>query len=157
MTESPFHKTWTDGQFEEMCWHDNSVYGFSLEAGEYGSGVLTFDLDHILEWQCEPEGSCRFVIAPVTLTFRGVYDLKVTLDYGISQWATHPFSIHEIHRALRTYDRGSTYHWRIEINFPEGSEITFEAKGFEQRSRGEPVHCVDQRLPPEVRAMYPVR
>ena len=42
--------TWTDEDFETMSWHDNHVHGIGLRSGEYGMGVLTLDLDYILEW-----------------------------------------------------------------------------------------------------------
>lgn len=39
------------------------------------------------------------------------------------------------------------YRWRIALNWPQGGEIGFGARGFTQTLRAEPVLLDEQRLP----------
>lgn len=79
MAES--NTTWTNADFERLSWHDNHVHGLRIVEGEHGSGELVLDIDHIVEWLPPVEGSCRFLLAPATLTFHEVYDLRIEIDY----------------------------------------------------------------------------
>ena len=137
---------WTDRQFEEMSWHDNHVHGLRVVEGAHGSGELVLDLDYILEWSCQGE-QCKFRIVPATLTFLDVTNLCISLDYATPTAALGPFSIQAIERGREARERYVAQVWRILINWPHG-EIVFEAKGFEQRSWGEPVLSDNQWLRP---------
>jgi hypothetical protein len=133
-------KTWTDQDFESMGWHDNHVHAFAIREGEHGTGELILDLDYILEWTC-PTGENRyqFLMSPATLTFIGMTDLKMTLDYTKVSAGTCPFSVDGIERSLKSYESGySSYAWRIPINWPNG-ELSFVASGYKQVLRAEPV------------------
>jgi hypothetical protein len=126
----PHEKTrlWTEAEFDEMSWHDNHVHGFQIRASEHGLGELTFDIDYILEWLC-PAGSdrCQFRIAPASLTFVNVSDLKIQIDYAAASAALGPFSIGDVKRTPMTFPTGATiFGWTIELNWPPGF-ISFEA------------------------------
>jgi hypothetical protein len=136
-------RRWTDADFASMSWHDNHVYAFRIEEGEWGSGKLILDIDYIEEW-LPNEKSFRFRIVPARLIFREVTNLRLSLDYGAVSAGMCPFSIHEI---KRTKEAPS---WTIEINWPKG-EISFTASGFEQVAAGEPVVCEGQHIPHELR------
>ena len=137
--------TWTDEDFDALSWHDNHVYGLSVSEGQYGSGELTLDLDYILEWMKSTSGDIQFRIAPASLTFHEVTDLKVSLDYRTVSAAMGPFSIAAIERRFETRKRYTATLWTISINWPKG-EISFEATGFTQTLRGSPIIKDQQSL-----------
>lgn len=140
---------WTDEQFDEMSWHDNCVHGLRIVEGIHGAGELILDLDYILEW-IEAEESFRFRILPVTLKFREVTHLRISLDYATPTIALGPFSIHAIERKIEQRERYVAQVWKLLINSPVG-EITFEAQGFEQRGVGAPQISNAQWLSPDER------
>jgi len=41
---------WTDADFSDLSWHDNSVHAFRVIEGKDGAGELFLDIDHIVEW-----------------------------------------------------------------------------------------------------------
>ena len=71
---------WTDADFPNLSWHDNSVHAFRVIEGKNGVGELVLDIDHIVEW-IESEKRYDFRVAPAELRFRDVADLRMTLDY----------------------------------------------------------------------------
>lgn len=142
-------QVWTDEQFDEMSWHDNCVHALRIVEGIHGAGELILDLDYILEW-IEAEESFRFRILPVTLKFRGVTNLRISLDYATPTIALGPFSIHAIERKIEQRERYVAQVWKLLINSPVG-EITFEAQGFEQRGVGASQISNGQWLSPEER------
>ena len=142
-------QVWTDEQFDEMSWHDNCVHALRIVEGINGAGELIFDLDYILEW-IEAEEGFRFRILPVTLKFREVTDLRISLDYATPTIALGPFSIHAIERKIEQRERYAAQVWKLLINSPIG-EITFESQGFEQRSVGAPQISNGQWLSPAER------
>lgn len=119
---------WTDADFDSMSWHDNHVHGLELRDGEHGAGELVLDLDYILEWICIERGSCSFRIVPACLTFHGVTDLRIALDYQARSAAMGPFSLHAIEREPMFE---GVWKWRLDVNWPNGS-IEFTARGFTQ-------------------------
>ena len=137
--------SWTDRDFDRLSWHDNHVHGLSISEGQYGSGELTLDLDFILEWSKSESGTVQFIIAPASLTFHEVTDLKLALDYPSVSAAIGPFSIAGIERRFETRERYTATLWTISINWPKG-EISFEATGFSQVLRASPVIKDQQSL-----------
>jgi hypothetical protein len=142
-------QVWTDDRFEEMSWHDNHVHGLRIIENNDGSGELVLDIDHIVEWVEGSDSAFRFRISPATLTFHHVMFLRISLDYATPTAAFTPFSISGIERRLEPRERYVAKLWTIPINWPAG-ELTFEARGFTQRSRREPVlydgQCLTQDL-----------
>ncbi|MGI5923170.1 MAG: hypothetical protein ACOX9E_04435 [Lentisphaeria bacterium] len=135
---------WTDADFESLCWHDNHVHGFAIREGEFGSGQLVLDIDYILEWLCEADKTCRFMLAPADLVFQEVTNLEIRVDY--KGMAMGPLSIGEIRReGTELTEQFGRYRWTIVFNFPEG-EIVFLASGFVQELRAAPVESSRQCL-----------
>ena len=70
--------------FDGLSWHDDTIYGLRFEAGDSFQGdwraELVLDIDHIVEWVREGAGRVRFRVAPATLVFHGVTDLKISID-----------------------------------------------------------------------------
>jgi hypothetical protein len=71
---------------DATSWHDNLVHALLFHVGDASTGdwrsELVLDIDHIVEWICGTEGDARFRVAPATLTFHDVTDLRVNFDFG---------------------------------------------------------------------------
>lgn len=142
-------------RFEEFNWHDNAIHGFRIIEGPDGcGGQLVLDIDFIVEWlpPQDENNSFQFRIAPANLTFHDVTDLVVSIDYASSTAAIQPMTIHEIHREVVTYSNGhSSLTWKVEINWPRKSFISFCSTGFTQELKGEPIVSGAQYLSPSHR------
>ena len=140
-------RRWTTEDFEELSWHDCSVHGLSIVGGddESGAGELVLDLDFIVEWVRVGAEQLRFWVAPATLTFHGVHELKIAIDYAGA--AMTPFSLGHIGRdGVVQPDGVSFQQWRLEVCWPFNSSITFVGSGFTQVLRREPLLVDGQRL-----------
>ena len=151
-----------DENFDGMLWHDNYVYALAVSIGDIERGdwrnELVLDIDHIVEWILESATRLRFRVAPATLTFHDVTDLRIDLDWGDSGYriAVSEASIQVIDRSPVDDQKicldQPYYRWRIEMNNPDGSVITFGATGFTQLLRAEPLLIDAQKLAPDQRA-----
>jgi hypothetical protein len=143
-------RVWTEVDFDELSWHDNSVHAFRLVEGDHGIGELILDLDHIVEW-IEAEKACRFRVAPAELRFHNVTDLRMTLDYSSPTAALTPFTLDGIRCGRTAGDRSR--HWTLNINWPVG-HISFFATGFTQTLTAEPLVSAKQSLDRIERVQY---
>jgi hypothetical protein len=148
--------------FEESAsFHDNLIYAVRLDPADPDTGDwqsrLCFDIDHIVEWICGIDGRARFRVAPATLAFHDVTDLRIGVDFGGSGYpqSINELSIDRIEREPVTPEGGAGprpyYRWRIRLNLPAGGEIAFAASGYALSLRAEPVLLDEQRLPPKQR------
>jgi hypothetical protein len=132
---------WTTADFDALSWHDCHVHGFRA-AGfneECGTCELELDIDFILEWLPQDDGTFLFRIAPATLTFHEVFGLNVLLDYATPGAGMAPFSLDGIERDPIACATGHTsYRWRLPVNWPAG-QIIFDSPGFTQILTREPV------------------
>jgi len=148
--------TVADSDFEALTWHDNLVYGLRFDVGDATRNDwrsdLVFDIDHITEWVRAAGGQVRFRVAPATLVFHNITDLRIAVDFGDSgsQTMMNELSIANIVRqpvADQKICLDSTYYrWRIDFNLPQGGEIAFGASGLTQELRAEPVLLEEQRF-----------
>jgi len=156
----PEHVT-THADFENESWHDNYLYGLSIDVGDIEAddwrAELVLDIDHITEWVKGADGAITFLVAPATLVFHDVTDLKLNIDWGRSghQTALHEASIGQIEREQVAdqkicLDR-PYYSWRIVLNWPHDGMITFGASGYTQKLRKEPFETEQQKLAPGMR------
>ncbi len=147
----------SERDFDILSWHDNVVYGLRFDVGDASKGDwrsdVVFDIDYIAEWLCGTDGGVKFQVAPATLTFHEVTDLRLNVDFGdsdcrnaINEWSIAGITRDAVDDPQRFPDR-PYYRWRIELNWPSGGEITFGARGFTQMLRAEPVLLDEQRLP----------
>jgi hypothetical protein len=110
--------------------HDNHIYGFTIEEGEYGAGRIIFEIDHIAEWIELDDGKIGFKVAPATLTFLDVTNLDVRISYRESTAAMQPMSIHGITSTVEESKVGCIdKQWVIELNWPVG-EFCFSSSGY---------------------------
>jgi hypothetical protein len=147
---------WTDADFDAVSWHDCHIWGLAICAGDPDTGDwtsdLALDLDYIVEWTCVVDATFQFRVAPATLTFHGVTDLRIGVEWGNGalQAAIHPVSIDRIERERveqqKVFLDRPYYRWRIRLNWPAGGELVFGAVGFTQRLRAEPVLSARQHL-----------
>jgi hypothetical protein len=157
--------TYTDADFEHLSWHDCHLYAFDLRTGDAEqkdwTSDLVLDIDFIVEWICGVGGGAQFRVAPATLVFHGVTDLRIRLDWGDSGFraALNPASIERIDRERvleqKVFLDRAYYRWDVRLNWPPGGAITFGAVAFTQALRAEPVLSNSQHLPPARRARLP--
>ncbi len=87
----------SDADLDQLSWHDDTIYGFRFDVGDSFQGDwhadLVLDIDHIVEWICATDCGARFRVAPATLTFHGVTDLRIAIDWGDSG---HRNALHEL-------------------------------------------------------------
>ena len=149
--------TSSDSPEAGIGWHDNIIYSIHFVVGDAASGEwwsnLVLDIDHITEWVCGTEGKALFRVAPATLTFRDVADLRLSLDFA---GGAHPRTLNELSIDGITSEplppdkapgRMPYRRWRIGLNLPQGGEIAFGSSGYGQMLRSEPVLRSEQRLP----------
>ena len=148
--------------FDPFCWHDDPVYGLALRLGDPAANDwrsdLVLDIDHIVEW-VRTEDRIRFRIAPATLVFHGVSDLRIDVDWGMRGWQVAP-SLPTIDRIERERVREGEqrifldrpyYAWRVAFASPTGGSISFGAVGFDLALRREPTLEDEQRVPASLR------
>jgi hypothetical protein len=158
------HSTWTEKDFDRLSWHDNHVYAIVFCVGDISLGDwrsdLVLDIDHIVEWVCGSDRRPQFLVAPATLAFHDVTDLRLDLAWPTSGFrvALNEVSIAGMARAPIAdqeicLDR-PYYSWRIETNLPPQGLIAFGASGFTQKLRAAPVLIDEQKLSPAGRATF---
>jgi hypothetical protein len=146
-----------DEEFDGTIWHDCHIWGLALRIGDPTqddwTSDLVLDIDFIIEWNCDPGGRATFCVAPATLTFHEVTDLRMSVDWGTrsGQVALSGMSIDRIERdrflnQKVLLDR-PYYHFRIALNSPGGGQIAFAATDCSQTIDGEAVVGERQYLP----------
>ena len=155
-------KTYTDTDFDNLSWHDCHMWGIRFRCGnpeeDDWTSDLVLDIDFIEDWVCGVDGNCQFRVAPATLVFHDVTDPRIDIRWEPSgyQVSIHEISIGNISRERVKdqqicFDR-SYYCWLVELNWPDGSEITFGASGFTQTVLAEPLLIDNQYLTLKQRA-----
>lgn len=137
---------WMQDDFEVMGWHDVNIYGVIIEKGEEPwQGNLIFDIDYIFEWvhPVPPQKYFSFWVAPCTLIFKEVYELRINIDQQGNTLELFDFDgITMVSK--KKLDNGSTiYEWLLELHI---GEIQFKSLGFEQMVRRAPIYTNSQVL-----------
>lgn len=153
-------RRYTESEFDQLSWHDDHVYGFDLELGDPErddwTSDLVLDLDHIVEW-VRGEDRMRFRVAPASLVFHGVTDLRIALAWEDTGFRATPYlpSIDAIERRpvedQKVFLDRPYYAWEIRFNGPRGGAIGFGAVGFTLALLREPTLCDEQQLTREQR------
>jgi hypothetical protein len=144
----------TEADFDSTSWHDNHIHAFRFVEGKDGTGDLILDLDHIVEWLKGEDSGFRFKVVPATLTFHEVMFPRIGIDFGAASAAFGPIMIDGIERRAEQKAHYLATIWKIPMSFPPG-EMEFEARGFTQRARGEPILTESQSLNPDERDSAP--
>jgi hypothetical protein len=155
---------WTAADFASLSFHDDSIYGVALRQGDPDAGDwtsdLVLDLDHLVAWVREAD-RIRFRVAPATLAFHDVTELRVAFDWRSDghRVVPPPAAIDRVERAPAPdrdrYPDSGYWAWRIVCNAPPGGEIVFQASGFTLALRRAPVLLDVQQLPARLRGDPP--
>lgn len=124
-------RIFTDADFDNMSWHDCTIYKARL------ADDLEMDIDYIVEW-VEPEADgfpFSYWVAPSTLVFKGVSNVTFEFDAMMLE----PIEIEEIERSV-TRDG---IRWTITTR---QGEMEFLSAGFEQYIRQDPFSRLSQAL-----------
>ena len=136
---------WDDADFENMGWHDATVWAVHSNPDK---SELLVDLDYIFSWVNPAGGAAHFTfwVAPVTMVFREIYDLKIALES-----ARGGIEIADFTRSapLREGEAGPA-HRTYRFDCQEG-EITLRSLGFQMFVRSAPRHIEAQSLTLEER------
>lgn len=126
---------WSDADFQQMVWHDVRVHAFSFVPNSF---ELLLDIDYIFEWISHAAGETyfKFRIAPATLVFENVYEIRMELD-------DTDFELDYIDReAPRTpknaeyINRETEWQWHLEA---QRGGMSFRSIGYKQYIRKNPV------------------
>lgn len=125
---------YTEADFNELSWHDCSVWSVELRAGrENAAGdELVLGLDFISEWIRGTAGFAQFRVAPARLVFHGVTGAVMTIDSKDSGLRLPPSGA-----AISSVERQQD-NWKITFTWPSG-DIRFAARGFTQTLLAPPV------------------
>jgi hypothetical protein len=150
--------TYTEADFDELSWHDCSIWGMALQNGGgepvFEPADLALDIDFIVEWLRGVGAPARFRVAPATLVFHNVTDLRIKMDTTHSgadyRMALSPWAILRIERrpieSPEVYPGTQFYAWTLVLGTPTPGEIHFGASGFTQELRADPVLTEHQSL-----------
>src|SRR5882672_8829568 len=87
------------GDTDAAVWHDDLIYALHLRAPDPAHSdwrsELVLDIDHVVEWVCGADGRMRFRVAPASLVFHDVTDLRIALDFagGVPRRSLNELSI----------------------------------------------------------------
>jgi hypothetical protein len=112
---------WTEADFDNMSWHDVTIYQIAM------TGNLEFDIDYIFKWN-EPEVKgfwYTFWVAPCTMVFKQIRELRFDIDVV----RTDGYQIDYIEKDS---DR-----WSI---ITQNGEISFISEGYEMFVRQQPTY-----------------
>lgn len=124
---------WTESDFEQMGWHDSTIYGIKLAEN------LMLDIDYIFQWnQPEIEGlPYTFFIAPCTLIFDEPQGLGFELIQSFdNKW----IEIEDIEKEAI----GNGFRWTI---ITQQGDISFTSPTFRQIVRQQPSFQFFQAVP----------
>jgi len=136
---------WDDGDFEQMSWHDATIYGIAFGPNEF---ELSLDIDYIFKWAHPLEGEefFRFLVAPCTLVFQNVYDLRLdAAPYGGPMLEIDNISRSDPQKPKNAKFIGRDLEWQWTLECHHG-EISFRSVGFSQYVRKAPLLTQAQSL-----------
>lgn len=142
---------WTHADYEQMGWHDASIYGMTFQKTEDAwTGDFLLDIDYIFKWvhPNPPDKHFTFWIAPCTLVFKGCYDLRINLD--TNSYAVDLLEIDDLllNNTTELKNNFLEYDWTIDLQL---GEINLKSSGFEQIVRKQPMYIDGQVLSLEQR------
>lgn len=132
---------WTDADFDHMGWHDNKIHAIAFGQEEQ---ELLFDIDYIFKWVDPKEGEqfYRFWLAPCTLVFSQVHQVRLNSDTG----SMYDFGIPILElerRQIQLRQKHQTWEWSL---LCLTGSIHFQACGYHQYVRAQPLFSEDQSL-----------
>lgn len=127
---------WTDADFDDMGWHDCSIYAIRFDDHIY------LDIDYILKWNHNGSATpFTFWIAPATLVFESPHYLKIDVELDFINGL-------EIEGMYKSLGKHNETIWTIETQ--EG-ELVIGAEKFTQIIRRPPSFQFNLGIPLEER------
>lgn len=140
---------WTEADFEQMNWRAASVYAFAFLPKR---AEFVLDIDYILQRIEQPESQPSFMVAPATLIFENVWDLKIELEPDMQ------IEIFNIERSEprnpknpELLNRAIEWKWIIKTN---QGEISLRSTGYKQHFKGMPVFGREKSLDLDLRGGF---
>jgi hypothetical protein len=129
---------WTTADFERMGWHDATIHALAFAPDTF---EILFDLDYILQWihRTPPERYFSFWIAPATLVFENVSDVRIEIT-------NRYLTLQDIQRSDEQTTPSGLAQWLWTLNGNEGT-ISLRSTGFVQYFRRVPICTASQQLP----------
>ncbi len=125
---------WTNADFDELSWHDNTIHALAVEPLGSDPGRLLLDIDHIVGGILpDPaQSTLNFWICPATLVLEPAWDLVTEID--MEGWGFH-MDINKIERSEP--DERGNFDWTL-----TGDLVTIRlgARGFTMYLRQPPVY-----------------
>lgn len=137
---------WTQDDYEQMGWHDCSIYGLSfLPVDEKGTTHLLFDIDYMFKWvnPVPPKQTFSFWVAPCTLVFKDTFDLVINVDR--KGGTTDMLEIADLYLSEKIEQEKNKWVYEWNIDLQEGY-IKFKSLGFDQIVRQKPTFTDRQIL-----------
>lgn len=128
-----FKDKWSDKDFEQMCWHDSTIYSISFPFEDL---LLKFDMDYILEWKYNEESEqSKFYIYPCNLIFYNVLNLSFDLNFE-DETGIYISEIERKNPILSPNKKYTIWNYRI---ITDKGDINFTSTGFEQIALKTPI------------------
>ena len=129
---------WSDEDFDQMGWHDATVWGMAfVHSPTFGApGELALDIDYIVQWinPVPPDEYFTFAVAPATLVFHDVWSAHGDFD----AFDTVAFEIDSIERGEPEDEKQREQDvrpWKIDGSLG----LSVVASGFRQHFRSRPI------------------
>jgi hypothetical protein len=134
---------WSDADFGQMGWHDATIHALGFrDAGEHEVELL-LDLDSIARWVKSDSGWYSFLVAPATLVFDNVHNVRGTLALDGEHLNLHVNDIERLEHESEGAGEPGFWRWKL-----DGHDFTlsFSATGFRQYFRARPMATHRQAL-----------
>ncbi len=129
-------KVVTEADFQDLSWHDCTLWGLAIRAGAPEENdwtkQLVLDIDYIVEW-FNKDGKLNFLVAPATLTFEEVNNRHIQIDFEEIKGVN---TLNEISMDRIEQEKNG---WTIYLNSPRGGVIRFDASGFTRVLESAPI------------------
>lgn len=136
---------WSEKDFEVMGWHDATIYSTVADPEKY---EFLIDLDYIFSWVHPKIGEqyFKFWIAPVTMVFENVYNVKIDIESRSGFIEVADFYMEN--PQLTPNKKFTSHDYRFDCQ--EG-EISLQATAFKMYVRQNPKFVAGQRFDLEER------
>lgn len=129
---------WTHLDFEQMGFHDNRVYSLNFPGEDM---LMRMDIDYIFEWiRNEGSNGYSFRVAPCTIGFNGVLNLKFDLDFD-NEIGLEILSLEQEEKENNA--GAARYLYKVET---DKGNIEFTASGYTMKLRRQPALVDSQFL-----------
>ncbi|MCD4560015.1 hypothetical protein [Lelliottia nimipressuralis] len=135
--------------FENYNFHDNAIHGVFLPGYERNEeSILSFDIDHILEWgECCENKIESFSVSQALLSFHNVTDLNAIISWSDSNFTSSEGGIYiiDIQREIvnTTLRLPQYFKWKIMTN-SKNYTFSFGASSMSLKLLGD-IHVTDRQ------------